>query len=536
MAHAIVREAGREGKKGTEFVNWDRPRATWDRLKVKYGPAVISGTGHVSRRWHVALDRVRTSPVWQSLPRWPGSGSAPLAVSFRPAPTLVVLISTARLADYERAGRLAHLTGAFERYRAHYRRVLVVSRDSRRYDGRMVDGVEHVRLPLRLPLWGGLALALVVIIRFRTLRKATGVIALDGPAGVAGWIAGRLSGAPSSISLGAPWSPPTGLGDGASRVSRWLGAAGVRRVARVSLWPGADMQAPPGAREYVDVGEWVNTDLFTPLETTDPGRPERVVAFLDVRDPNVTGLVIGAAHELRRVWPRAEVKAVATGGRVNAAAVDSLQAEAELRESPVEFVGKTPQETMPHILPRSFAALVPGTNGLPAGALEAMSSGVPCIVAGIPQDENWTEDAIEERWRKFSLPCTADASGVVTALLMLHREPEVRMRLAREARRFVQSQYSLEAAVRDEVSALGHYGVFEQQDKEQDEKAVAGQKEFDWSEEAEKLSDMLTALGVTKDDDSDGAASGGGAPGEPRLAPPPPPPEQTGGLAQETAA
>ncbi len=424
--------------------------------------------------------RSRASSVFSfGLPR--------LAITSVRLPVLVVMMAGTKVSQYEQAGQLGRLSASLERHTTHFRYVLLMSPDRTDYTAHFdSDRIHHLRA--RLPLLsGGVALLLSVIFGLRILRRATSVMILDEQAAVAGRLVRRLSGSDLFVSAGAPWAPPRRVDVWKRR--RWLTRAALRRVDQVIRWPATDLE-PVLAKAHVEtLPHLVDADLFCPLTTTDPTRPRAIGVFLAAENEAGARVTIGVAERLARRGQGVVLQVFVIGTGAEAAS-HALQSEVAERDLPIQF------QVLPRIemLPDAIAHLRIGVafDDLDSihNLLRAMAAGVPGItLVSEPPDGA----AAATSWSRFVLQSEPTEQAIARNIEALLREPGIRLRMAREGRRFVIANHSLEAvATRESLLLRGA-------DRDEPEEPAV-EPEFDADTEAETLAQMLEAAGVARPD------------------------------------
>ncbi|MCI0394693.1 MAG: glycosyltransferase family 4 protein [Chloroflexi bacterium] len=130
-----------------------------------------------------------------------------------------------------------------------------------------------------------------------------------------------------------------------------------------------------------------------------------------------------------------------------------LLAAAARRGIDLEWHGVLPHESLPGVLRQASAFVLPSLiEGQPKALLEAMSCGLPCVglnVAG-------TRDVIRHEETGLLAPPTAAALAAALARLM--DDPGLAHRLGRAARRWVESRFSPQQVIQQEIELLCQLG------------------------------------------------------------------------------
>ncbi len=411
----------------------------------------------------------------------------PMQITEIQPPTLLVLMAGTTIEQYEQAGQLGRIAASLERHARLFRTVMLMSTDSTDYTELIgVERVKHVKMPLLVPrlLPGGIALSMSALVRFRTVRKASSVVILDEESAVSGWISKRLSGSGLSMSSDAPWAPPRHMSIEGKR--RWLARAAMRRIDHFVQWPTG--KSPHGIEESkaLFLPELIDADLFCPLETTDPNRPRTVGVFIGSDDEADGRIVLGVAERLIRRQQTAVLQVFVTGHSAEPRA-SSLQSEASERGLPVSFQQLPRSEMLPDAIARLRLCIAFDGSEPVRGLLQAMASGVPGIAVQ-KKSEGETESP---GWSRFVLPSGPTEEEISRNIETLFREPGVRLRMAREGRRFVIASHSLDA-----LSAIETRHLLG--DNPLETPLEIPEPEFDADAEAEKLAQMLEGLGVSR--------------------------------------
>lgn len=406
-------------------------------------------------------------------------------------PMLIVMMAGTSIEQYEQAGQLGRLSASLERHTRYFRTILLMTADRTDYTSVFgIDRVRHMRLPTPVPSApsSGIALLISVIFRFRTVRMATSIVILDEESASAGWLASRLSRSGLSMSSGAPWSPPRHMNIEGRR--RWFARAALRRMAQVVQWPTSeDLTAIDGV-EVSTLPHLVDADLFCPLTTTDPARPRTVGVFLGTDGEANARVMLGVAEKLIRRKQSAVLRVFVNGHDAESRAA-ALQAEVVDRVGQIEFQTLPRIEMLPDAIARLRMCMAFDDAESVQNLLRAMASGVPGIA--VKREAFDDEDADAPGWSRFVLKSGPTEEEITRNIETLFREPGIRLRMAREGRRFVVANHSLEAlAAKESKLLLGENSL--------DAMNFSPEPEFDAGAEAEKLAQMLELVGVMRSD------------------------------------
>jgi glycosyltransferase involved in cell wall biosynthesis len=188
---------------------------------------------------------------------------------------------------------------------------------------------------------------------------------------------------------------------------------------------------------YVDVG------LFRPRPDVEPvaGR----VCYIGRLHARKN--VIALLRALTRV-PGASLTVVGEGGELA-----TLLAFARERRIEVRFLGALPQERLPEEIARAEVFVLPSRfEGHPKALIEAMA----CGAAVVGTDVEGTRAVI--RHEETGLLCPLTEEGLARAIQRLLADGDLRRRLGRAARAFVEREYGLDRIVEQELALLARTG------------------------------------------------------------------------------
>lgn len=463
----------------------------YDRLRARFRSLRLRGLGRpgstaLLRRLSVStrVGRVFARMFSRELP--------PLAITQIQRPALLVLMAGTTVQQYEQAGQLGRLTASLERHARYFRTVLLMTADRSSYTEQIaLEGVRHLRTPVPWPFSGASLASLGVLLRFRSVRQTTAVVLIDEQAASAGWLASRLGGSAMSMSVGAPWAPPRNSSVDGWR--QWLMRKALNRVESIVEWPGTKERLELPNTETVILPPLVDVDLYCPLTTTDPARPRTIGVFIGPENETGARIIIGVAERLKRRRQNAVVRVFVTGAGGRTARAAALQGEAQERDVAIEFEPLPEYEMLPDAISRMRLCVAFGTGDSVQYLLRAMASGVPGIAIEADQAQSGSGSEASEGpdWTNFVLNSSATEEEITRNIETLFREPGVRLRLAREGRRFVVASHSLDAlAARETRLLLG---------PDANSFAVEpAEAPYDPEAEAEKLAAMLEMVGVVR--------------------------------------
>lgn len=412
-----------------------------------------------------------------------------MAITHVQPPALLIMMAGTTVRQYEQAGQLGRLAASLERHAKFFRTVVLMTTDRSDYSQQFESGrVRHLRMPLPVPN-GVVSLLLSAAFRFRTMRRVTSVVILDEPAAPAGWLAGRLSRSSASMSADAQWAPPRS--PNVNGLRHLLVRAALRRIEQVFEWGATELPPYTPNATRVVIPSLIDSDLYCPLTTTDPAKPRTVGVFMGTESEVDARVVMGVAERLARRGQSAAIRVLMDGQGAEALAA-SLQAEVEERGLDVEFLTMPPVEMLPDAINQLRICVAFNDSESVQNLLRAMASGVPGIAIEPRSGSEFVEQE-EPDWTYFVLRCGSSEWEIAQSIETLFREPGVRLRMAREGRRFVIANHSLEALAARESKLLLGADLLVQS-------IVIREPEFDAAAEAEKLAQMLELVGVTRDD------------------------------------
>lgn len=447
-----------------------------------------SGSGDIARHGR-AFHRDLSARAHQFAARFFKRDLPPMSISPVKSPMLLVLMAGTTIRQYEEAAQTGRFSASLERYSRHFRSVVLMTTDRSGYTETIaLPRVRHLPVNVPAPLRGSALLLMSVAFHFRTVRQATSVLVMDEKASPAGWFVSRLSRSELSMSIGAPWTPPRKGNTGGFR-NRLLRMA-MDRVTTVIEWPECEvLPVAPSAKTH-RLPALVDVDLFCPLATTDPARPRTVGVFIDSGDEVYARVMIGVSERLKRRRQDVVIRVFVVSKNHDAdAKAAALQGEARERDASVEFLSLPPVEILPDAIARMRLCVSFG-HGAPTGyLLRAMASGVPGIAIAPKHGKAVHEPQTGPDWTYFVLNSGATEEEITRNIEMLFREPGVRLRLAREGRRFVVARHSVAALAEQEALVLLRSGASQE--------TLEVESEFDAQAEAKKLSMMLAAVAET---------------------------------------
>mgnify|MGYP005840040219 CR=1 FL=1 len=183
----------------------------------------------------------------------------------------------------------------------------------------------------------------------------------------------------------------------------------------------------------------VDTDRFVPAERTSQGRRVVFVGRLEPQK-NVPMLV----EALSQIQPTPELLLVGDGSERQ-----RILLAARRKGVPVEATGVVPHEKLPRLLQSADVFALPSLiEGHPKALLEAMSCGLPCVGLDVPG----TRDVIHHG--RTGLLASADAVSLAKMLRQVLENRPFAQALGRQARLWVEKQYSAQGVMQQELALL----------------------------------------------------------------------------------
>lgn len=179
---------------------------------------------------------------------------------------------------------------------------------------------------------------------------------------------------------------------------------------------------------------WVDPDLFSPISA----KPERALLFVGrlSEEKNLPPLIeacdrVGLPLHIVGDGPlRADLEAISEG-------------------KDVTFMGRRPNAEVGELLPRyAIYGLVSHYEGTPKTLLEAMSCGVACMGTRVAGIGCLLEDGVNGRL------CGLDADSMSGVLQSMLDDPESLVQMGKAAREMILRDYTFDALLAKEVSAL----------------------------------------------------------------------------------
>jgi glycosyltransferase involved in cell wall biosynthesis len=193
------------------------------------------------------------------------------------------------------------------------------------------------------------------------------------------------------------------------------------------------------------ISNFVDTKMFAPSDEVpcEPG----LVGFVGRLAPqkNLTALIEAMAG-----LKGATLRLIGEGSQEK-----ELADLAKARGVTVEFWGAVPHLEIPRLLAECEIFVLPSLyEGLPKALLEAMSAAVPVIATKV----QGSEEVIKHRQTGWLCEDTS-AESLRKALITLLEDSRLRAQIGRDARRYVQENFSIERVLGQEVAVYREMGV-----------------------------------------------------------------------------
>jgi glycosyltransferase involved in cell wall biosynthesis len=188
--------------------------------------------------------------------------------------------------------------------------------------------------------------------------------------------------------------------------------------------------------KIVVIPNYVDVNVFKPLDNVT--RDKRKIAFVGRLDPQKN------LHALIDAVKDLDAELLVLGdGPLRKVLEDKVEREG-IRN--VKFLGKIPNEKLPHILNGCGIFILPSLyEGNPKALLEAMACGLPVIGT----DVEGIRDLI--RHKENGYLCGVGAESIRNAITTLMYDDELRVKLSLNARRFVEENFSLKKVIEAEL-------------------------------------------------------------------------------------
>lgn len=191
----------------------------------------------------------------------------------------------------------------------------------------------------------------------------------------------------------------------------------------------------PSDRIYV-IPNPIDTDRFYPApEKAEPGTVLYVGRFSEQKNVH---LLVEACERI----PEAKLTLVGSG---------PLEPKLRRLANPekVTFAGVVPNRHLPAVLQRAQVFVLPSQyEGTPKALLEAMACGLAVVGTNVPGIRELIQDGVN------GLLCEPDVKAISEAIARLLNDAELRARLGRAARRFVEERYAQSKVVETEARLL----------------------------------------------------------------------------------
>jgi len=323
-------------------------------------------------------------------------------------------------------------------YRKHLEAGIGVSfvtygrKDRRLYKERL-EGIEILCNERRLPT--GLYTAMIPILHAATLRKTDIIKSNQTPGALIALKSARLHGKPMLARCGYMHSEfienehgaESALTRNALRDETMLfSRADAIEVTTPMMRESIVRRIPDAASKTAVIPNYVDTGIFAPKEQ------EKDIDLLFIGRLNPQKNLFALLDALQDL----KIKTVIVG---KGAQEEALKTRAKELGLNVEWTGNIPNTELPGYLNRSKLFILPSHyEGHPKTLIEAMASGLPVIGADSPGIREIIEH-LKNGWLSGT-----DAPSIREAVIELTASAELRAHLAKNARRFALSNYSLE--------------------------------------------------------------------------------------------
>ncbi len=192
----------------------------------------------------------------------------------------------------------------------------------------------------------------------------------------------------------------------------------------------------PGAR-ILQIPNGIEVGPLPALADRELHRPARVVFVGRLHQQKGVDLLLRAVARIRERRPEASIRFDVVGDGPLREELSALARDLDVA-SDVRFLGY--RDDVAAFLDRADAFVLPSrAEGISNALLEAMAVGLPVVASAVPGNT----DMVEHEANGL-LVAVDDPASLAAALLRLLDEPDLRGRLGREARRTVETRYSIE--------------------------------------------------------------------------------------------
>lgn len=253
----------------------------------------------------------------------------------------------------------------------------------------------------------------------------------------------------------------------AQRYIRYILAHAALVIALSEQWRERLLTIAPTARVEVLPNGVTLPDLAA---VPDDGNREQTLLFVgDLNRAKGTYDLIRAFAHVAGRFPHLRL-VCAGGGATQAVRQFAAQADIQHRVACPGWLG--PERLRAELAKAAIFVLPSYAEGMPMALLEAMSWGLPVIatpVGGVPQVVHSDVNGI--------LIAPGDIDGMAAAIARLMSNPMLRSALGAQARRTIESAYSLEAALERLAAIYGRFGVEPRRDGATPPQALRPQEE-----------------------------------------------------------
>ena len=363
---------------------------------------------------------------------------ASLQIDFRPQPRGIAVVTSVPISLIVEKSGYSSFQDLVDGYASSFSKVLVVSPNGKSAIVAKRNGrVSWFSGPRWLSPTNGLWWT--AFANRRELRNVDLVRTFGPRAGIVGRALSRFSNSPHVSSAddlaGNAWRDKTGLRGIVPRFANRLGVLRADVLSATLDWE-LEYLAETGYMSDLLLGSrGLATDIYTPVNTTDPDRHPVVLWAGNMTGDDSVSLIAGVTSSTQKMIPNVEFIVVAEGD-----SADRLRSTSIEQDLPLTVASYREVEPLVDLIERTGACVtVPGprkkiTHGL---AMLALSSGIPLISVG-----DLGEDHGFQNHLNYIRVERAESEEVAYGLQLLRRWSSFALRIGSAGQRLVEERYS----------------------------------------------------------------------------------------------
>ena len=363
---------------------------------------------------------------------------ASLQIDFRPQPRGIAVVTSVPISLIVEKSGYSSFQDLVDGYASSFSKVLVVSPNGKSAIVAKRNGrVSWFSGPRWLSPTNGLWWT--AFANRRELRNGDLVRTFGPRAGIVGRALSRFSNSPHVSSAddlaGNAWRDKTGLRGIVPRFANRLGVLRADVLSATLDWE-LEYLAETGYMSDLLLGSrGLATDIYTPVNTTDPDRHPVVLWTGSLTGDDSISLVAQVASSTQKMIPNVEFIVVAEGD-----SADLLKTASTEQDLPLKVVAYREVEPLVDLIERTWACVTvpgPGQN-IPHGlAMLALSAGIPLISVGDLGENHGFQNHLN-----YIRVESADSDEVAYGLQLLRRWSSFALRIGSAGQRLVEERYS----------------------------------------------------------------------------------------------